>query len=109
MEHVGRDFGQRLQYKSALVHGGMRHFQLRSLDDGIAVQQDVNIDETRPFGLGSAAAHPLFNGKDLRKQDAGRQLRYHLNGAVQEPRLGGEFDRLGFEERRNRSYLTELS
>src|SRR5208282_6530834 len=59
--HLRCDFGQRLQYKSPLMHGRVRHLEIRSANHGVAKQQDVDVDNPRAFGPNAAAAHVPFN------------------------------------------------
>ena len=45
---VGRNFGQRHEHARLLVQGWMRHTDLRLVDDGLVVQQDVQVYRPRP-------------------------------------------------------------
>ena len=52
---AGCDLKQRLENKAPLVHAGMRDAEIRSVDDAGAKEENVDIDDTRPFGLGDGA------------------------------------------------------
>lgn len=109
MAYVRRDLGQRLQHEPALVHGGMRDCKMRRADDGIAKQQNVNVDIARALGLDAPASHLPLDGHNFRQEEFRHQLGAQSDGAIQEPGLRGKLNRLGFEEGGDGGHLTEFA
>ncbi len=54
---VGYQFGQRLEYESAIQHAWVRDLECFAVNHGFAVQEDVNVDQARAFVDGPRAAH----------------------------------------------------
>ena len=99
MTRFRRDLCQRFQDEAASVHGGMRNRQAPIFDDGVAKQENIEVDGARPFFLASLPSHLLLNLDDAGEKLCGRLLRIQFDGAIQKPRLRGEFYRFGFVER----------
>src|SRR5208282_6578715 len=101
MLEVGRDLGQRFQYKAAAVQGGMGDGEFRRSDDLVAEEENVNVDGARAFVLQAAASHIALNpenrGHELLRCVAG----FEGGGAIQKPGLLGELHGLGFVKRRD--------
>jgi len=62
MPRFGRNFGQRLQHKPALVHGRMRNLQARFVYDTIPEEHDVDIDFAWP--LARVRTRPIASSID---------------------------------------------
>ncbi len=93
------NFSQRFEDETALVHGGMWNGQPLGFNDRIPKQKNIDIDVARTFFLSSPSSHLLFN-----VQNSAEQLPRHFFGiqfdrAIQEPGLGGKFDRFSFVKR----------
>jgi len=52
ISQAGCDLKQRLENKPPLVHAGMRDIEIRSVDDAGTKEQNIDIDDARPLGLG---------------------------------------------------------
>jgi len=87
MAHIRRNFRQRLQHKAPQVHPRMRDLQFGRVDCFLAVQQNVEINQSRAFRDELLAAHVSFDLPQRLQQCSRRQLRLCFNGAVKEPRL----------------------
>jgi hypothetical protein len=96
MQYPRSNLGQRLQHKPALVHRRVRNFQARFIDHTISKQQDIDVNDARPFVPNPPAAHPLFDRKSEGQQVARRLGGFQRNRAVEKPRLIMEIYRLGF-------------
>ena len=51
MKRIRRDFGKRFQYETTLVHCWVRDRQAGIVDDRVAKQQNVEVDDARTFFL----------------------------------------------------------
>jgi hypothetical protein len=72
--------------------------QARLVEDLVAVDEQVEIDRSRPETLSADAPQAGLDVKEPRKELARRQFGLHLDGAVQEwPLLDGP-DGLGFTQ-----------
>jgi hypothetical protein len=100
---IGSDFGQRDEDEVALKHAQMRDVEARCIDDGVIVEQDVEVDEAGAVGEWFAAAHVGFNAAESRKKLVGGEAGGGLEDSVEEPGLvevvdgfrlveAGEFD-----------------
>ena len=87
MSPVGCNLSKRFQNESALVHRRMGTLEFRRADDGIAEEQDVEIDVAWAFGLDAVAAHRLLDLLDFRQEFLRREFGNHGDRAVQERRL----------------------
>jgi len=94
-------FRQRLQYEAPFVQRGMRNSQALAFDRRIPKQQNVNIDAARPLFLRPLSSHLLFDFQNVCHEFRRRLFGFKFDGTIQEPRLSGKFDRLGFVERRD--------
>ena len=107
MTHIRRNRGERFQHKAALLHGRMRNREAGIVDNQIAKQENVDVDDARPFLLRSASAHPLLDVENAGEQFLRRLLRIQRDSTIQEPRLGGKFHGFGFVERRDLNDFTD--
>src|SRR6266849_3181099 len=83
----------------------MRHLQFRRVDRLVAVEQNIHIDQPRPFGHQLLAAHARFDGAQRLQQLQRRKIRVRLHDAIQKPRLLSQIDGLGFVNRGGFSHL----
>ena len=77
----------------------MRHAQPRLVDDLVAVDEQIEVDRSRPPR--APVAHPpelLLDAQERVQELARRQARLDGDGAVQELRLVGLPDRLGLAQ-----------
>src|SRR5262245_52032472 len=88
----------------------MRHFEAGLVDAPVAVEQQVEVDRTRP------PARPFANAPEVAldleqpvEQRARRAIGVELCDRVQEARLVGEAPRLGLADGREATCLEELS
>jgi len=98
MEGLWRNFCERLEHEAAAVHGGMRNLQAWFLDDRIAEQHDIDIDNARSFVAPPNPAHFLFNIQQGSQQLRRSPLRLQCRYAIEEPWLICEFHRFGLIE-----------
>jgi len=101
MTHVRRNLGERFQHKAALVHGRMRNGEAGIVDNQIAKQKNVDVDDAWPFLLRSASSHLLLDLENAGEKFSRRLLRIQRDNTIQEPRLGSKFHGFGFVERRD--------
>ena len=87
MTEIGGDFGEWSKDKIALQHAGVRDLECRSIDDIVAVEEDVEVDQARTVGERLAAAHVGFDtakgGEELIRSKVGGGF----ERSVEEPRL----------------------
>ncbi len=98
VKRVWGDFREGFEHETAFVHGWMRDRQAGIVDDGIAEQKNVEIDDARAFFLRLLPSQLLLDVENAGKKLLRRLLRIQLNRAIQEPGLRGEFHRFGFIE-----------
>src|SRR5450755_730642 len=97
--HFRRNFREGFEYETALVHGGMRDGQPFHFDHRVPKQKYVDVEGARPFFLYAPPSHFLFNVENCSQQLPRHLFGVKFDGAIQEPGLGGEFDRFSFVER----------
>jgi hypothetical protein len=107
MKHVRSDLGKGFEHEAPLVHGGMRDCEAGIVDDQVAEQQNVEIDDARTLLLSSLAAQLLLDFENAGEQLLRRLLGIQSNRTIQEPGLRGKFHRFGFVARRDRDDLAE--
>ncbi len=105
MSNIRGDFSEWLKHKSARVHRGMREGQFRRMHDHISKQENIDINRARALGrlLRTVPAHVAFDSENACDEVLRSESGFHLDRAIQELRLSGEFDRLGFIVRRTLS------
>lgn len=101
MHDIRRDFRQRFEDETAMVHRWMRDGEFLRIYDRVfrlAGYEDQNIDvnQSRAFFLDAPPAHFLFDAEGPGHELARSQAGFERNGAIQKPRLSGELYRLGF-------------
>src|SRR6516225_5471375 len=77
------------QHEAALVHGRMWNRQPGGIHDGIAKQENIDINRARAFVLCAATAHLLFDSENGLEQLPGHELCFERESAVQKPGLLG--------------------
>lgn len=107
MDCVGRDFRERREDETARSHGGMWDGKRGCVENLIAEQKDIEIDNARAFGLGATASHGFFYGKQRRHELGRGSFGIEGDGGVEKPGLIGEVDRLGLVERGDGGELTQ--
>src|SRR6266852_2943803 len=101
MSHLRRNLRQRHHHKSSLQHARMRHLQLLRLDRLRPVQQNVQVNQSRPLGKFLFAAHPTFNAAQHPQQFQRTKIRFPLQNSVQKPILLQIIEWLRFVNARN--------
>jgi hypothetical protein len=87
----------------------MRNLEARLLDDGVAVEQEVEVDRPGPEPWPVTHTSELaLDGEHPLEELAGREVGHQRGRAVQEPRLLDVADRIGFSERRDADDLDLL-
>lgn len=99
MKQVRRDGSERFQDESAIEHTGVGDGEVWLLKDGVAEQQDVEIDGARSVADGSDAAEGTFDIEQDREQGTGVERGVDGDDLVQERRLVEVADRGGFVHR----------
>lgn len=94
---VGCDLGERREDEAAFVQGGVREREHRVVADGIAVEQQVEVDDARAFGWGvrAVAAHGVLDGEKAAEEVGRGDLCFQERGGVGEPGLVGVADGFG--------------
>jgi len=87
MAELRGDFGKGSKDKIALQHARVRDLKRRCVDHGVAVEEDVEVDEARPVGEGLAAAHAGFDSAESGEEFFRRESGAGFQGSVEEPRL----------------------
>jgi len=89
MPHRRRNFSKRLEHKAALVHGRVGQRELRTGLSGVAIQQQIEVDDAWTFGRsrGAIAAHGMLNRKKTVKQFKRRECCFEQSCGVYEIRL----------------------
>ena len=108
MPGIWRNFGQRLEYKSPLVHSRVGDRKRRQFYHRTSKQQNVDINDARSLWLPPLPAHFLFKVQNSRDQLPRHFLGFELHRAIQEPRLGAGFDRLCLIKRGHRRNRSEF-
>ena len=98
MPLLGRDLRQGLQHEPPLVQRGMRYGQPARVHNGVAEEQDVQVNYPRALGLGALPPHRFFYPLQGGKKLFGHLFRGQGCGAVQKPGLARELHWLGFIE-----------
>src|SRR5579885_3449888 len=94
MTQLRRQFPQRQQHKPPLAHPRVRNRQGRRMNDGIFIEQDINVNQPRPFGNTAAAAERSFDALRRLEELQRHQLRPGFDHAVHKPGLRPEINRL---------------
>lgn len=87
MQEPGRKLGHGSEYEPSLRHGRMGHYQSGLIDDGIVVQNDIDIDSTGAILFQALPAHFQFNGQYLFEQGQWLHGCMHQQGLIEEGRL----------------------
>ena len=89
MPHRRRNFSKRLEHKAALVHGRVGQRELRTGLSGVAIQQQIEVDDAWTFGRsrGAIAAHGMLDFKKAVEQVEWRDSCFEQNCSVYEIRL----------------------
>ena len=102
MPQIRRKLEQRGQHEPALVQARMRDFEPRRVNCESAVEQDIDIDRPRSFGLSSAFAAQLqLDLLSPRQKEQWKQIRFSFCDQVQKKPLLFEVHRFGFVHRRD--------
>ena len=101
MNEAGRQFGQGREDEAPLVQPGMRRFQALLLDDHIAIEEQVQVDDPGPPPLLSDAAHLFFDIQEKREQILRADFAIERKDGVYEGRLLDGAHRLRAVERRS--------
>ncbi len=75
--------------------------QARFVDYLVAKEKDVDVNESRPFGLKALASQRALDLQQALQECLRREVGFQQHNAVQEPGLIEKIYRLGFIERRN--------
>ncbi len=83
------DFGQRGQDEAALMEGGMGEGEVGGLEDGVGVEQEIEVEDARALGwsVGAVAAHGVFDREELVEEDVWGEGSFEEGGGVEETRL----------------------
>ena len=96
---IRRDLLERLEHEQALAEAWMRHRQAGRIDDGIAAENQIQIDGARRVWIGALAAEPLFDRQQHVEDRGGRQVRLPNHRRIEKHRLRHrDADRFGFVE-----------
>src|SRR6516165_3574260 len=87
IDEIGRDLQERLKYEPALAKPRMRHDEPRFVDDGIAEQNQIEIERPRSVLKRTLASSLAFDGMQKGQELARRQRRVANAGRVQKRRL----------------------
>src|SRR5258708_2601150 len=87
MPHFERNFGERFEHETALVHGGMRDGEPLGFDDRVPEQEYVDVEGARALFLHALASHFFFNLENPCPQLSGHLFRLEVGIAIQEPTL----------------------
>src|SRR5207302_5751396 len=79
----------------------MRYDEPRFVDDGVAVEQQVEIERARCIGKAAAAAMLRLDGLQRLKQPLGAKRRLEQRHGIDEWRLRGVSERRGAVQRRS--------
>ena len=101
MPPLSGNLRERFEDEAAAVHLRMGNGQVGRVENYISVQQNIDIDNSGPFGLDPLASHLQFYSKQFRHELLGDKGGGERKGTVQEPRLFGEVDGLSFVDGRD--------
>jgi len=96
MAESGSDFGQGCEDEIAQEHARMGNLEVGRIDDVVAVEKDVEIDEARAFGEGFFAAHLRFDVAEGSEELRSREVSLRFEDGVKEPGLVKVIDGFGF-------------
>ena len=100
MPQIRRQFRQRRQHKPSLRHARMRDLQLRRFHHRVPIQQNVEVDQPRPFGRSFHPPHLALDALEVLEQLPRKQVGLDFDHLVQKPGLVEDIARLGFPDRR---------
>jgi hypothetical protein len=86
---LGRKLAQGFEYEAPLVHAWMWNFEYGATNGRSAVQEDIDIDDTRTLGEVPYTAHLALDALHALKQAQGQEFRFELGYAIQEVGLVG--------------------
>ncbi len=109
VHHAWCNLRQRREDEGALVQAGVGQDKLGRVEDGIAVEQDVEVDDagTVGDGGGAVAAHLLLDGEEGGEELGGWEWSAQQGGGVEEMRLIEVADRGGVLEGRDLLHFAE--
>ena len=96
---VRGDLGQRDEDEFALQHAWMWHLQFRPVDGVMAIEQNINVDQARPFANELLASHMRFDSPERAEQIRRGNFCLGFHDAIQKPRLLAKIDWLGLIDR----------
>src|ERR1041385_4854123 len=97
IDPVRRDFVERFEHELALAESRMRDDQVRHVDDGVAVENEIEIERARRVLVRMVAAEALFDGVQHVEDGGRRERRVANRRRVEKHRLRrGHADRRRF-------------
>ncbi len=105
MASIGIQLNQRRQNESTLMEARMGDNETRLIQHTLIIQQEVEIERTRPLAIVLISSECPFDFAADFKQALRGDVRFDLHGAIQEPcgaRSGSVLNRFGFIQRRDR-------
>src|SRR5262249_21696082 len=98
-----RDLDERAQDERALVHARMRYHELRLVDAGIAVEQEIEVERARGIGEAALPPVPRLDRLELAQEFPRPKGGVQLGDRVDEVGLRGIAHRCAAIERRARA------
>jgi hypothetical protein len=98
MAEVRSQFGEGDEDEAALEHAGVGDLQVRLGDGFQAVEEDVQVEESRTFGDKFVAAEGSFDATEGAEESSSGESGFGVEDAIEEPGLVEEVHGLGFVE-----------
>jgi len=92
IDPLRRNLDKRREHEAPLAETWMRDYEPRLVDDGLAVQDQIQIERARRACVGTFTAECALNREKRLEQVARRKRAFPCCCCVQEPRLGTDAD-----------------